>query len=62
MIARKPLSRVLFSASLYLFVFLSIDREASLFGFDMRYVLIALMVPALFFLPMRRRTISELES
>lgn len=49
MIARKPLSRVLFSASLYLFVFLSIDREASLFGFDMRYVLIALMVPALFF-------------
>ena len=49
MIARKPLSHVLFSASLYLFVFLSIDREASMFGFDMRYVLIALMVPALFF-------------
>ncbi|QOS67045.1 O-antigen ligase family protein [Eggerthella guodeyinii] len=49
MISKKPLSHILFLASLYLFAFSSINREASLFGLDMRYFLIAIMIPALFF-------------
>ena len=49
MIATRPLRCVLFCGALYLFIFLSINREAALFDFDPRYALVGMMVIAFMF-------------
>lgn len=51
MIIRGPLRRVLFCGALYFFIFLSINREASLFGIDLRYVLVGMMCITLLLTP-----------
>lgn len=49
MILARPLRCVLFCGALYFFIFLSINREVSLFGFDLRYALVGMMGIALMF-------------
>lgn len=45
----SPLRVSLFSLTLYLFIFISINREASLFGLDFRYLLVFLMIITMMF-------------
>lgn len=45
----SPLRVSLFSLTLYLFIFISINREASLFGLDLRYLLVFLMIITMMF-------------